>query len=161
MKGRLEAAYHEAGHALLAYLSDYHLMGPIDLKSAGHGGLYVGLSKAKCLQAGKKADPAIAREPEVARDFAVILVAGFVAEQIAAEKNPAVTPDAAFAVPDHENLARVLAAANLSRKTDRYEELARRKLTDHWDQVQSLANVLLRDGACPSETADEIFSNNA
>jgi hypothetical protein len=141
----------------MAHLSRYHVMGPIDLESGGEGGLYVGLSRSKCIAAGKDVSAATAKDADVARDFAVILVGGMVAEQVAAEFNAAIEPSRDGAALDHAFLMQALAAAGLSKKFDRYEEQARTRLRENWRKVEALAHVLLRDGACPTETAKEIF----
>jgi hypothetical protein len=152
-----EAAYHEAGHALLAHVSRFHIVGPIDLTSAGNGALFVGLSRSKCIAAGKAVSAATKRDPDVARDLAVILVGGLEAEQIAAESDPGLSPSAHAAVLDQALLSEALAGAQLSRKFDRYQGQAVASLRANWPKVEALVRVLLRDGACPSEAAEKIF----
>ncbi len=83
-----EAAYHEAGHAVLAERSKYHrFLGPIILSNYGSGAADISLSTGRLQSAGKITDKSAAKDKDVAKDFAVILVAGFVAEQLASEKD--------------------------------------------------------------------------
>jgi len=157
MTWKPETAYHEAGHALLAHLSCFHVVGPINLKSGGNGGLIVGLSRSKCLAAGKAVGEATKRDAEVARDLAVILVGGLAAEQIAADADRRLRPSAQAAALDHALLVESLAGARLSRKFDRYEAAARAILKEHWPNVEALARLLLRDGGCSIDAAEAIF----
>ena len=107
--------------------------------------------------AGKALSPSTAKDAEVARDLAVILVGGLAAEQVAAEFGAGLAPDRSGAELNHALLAQALAAARLSRSFDRDEQQARPMLRANWQKVETLAQVLLRDGACPSETAVQIF----
>jgi len=142
-----EAAYHEAGHAIMAYLSKYHLLaGPIELADYGAGEAYIGLIPSKLTSAGIEADEAAQRNPDVAKDLGRVLVAGLMAERIAAEHDPALTPNPTCAQPDYAMLVQQLAAAGLSRKYDRLETEARATLEAHWDKVEALAGWLLGRG---------------
>ena len=76
-----EAAFHEAGHAVTAHRSRFHaLVGPINLRQYGAGGIFVSLSKSKLQTAGKPTDASSQKDKEVAIDLAIILSAGLVAQ---------------------------------------------------------------------------------
>jgi hypothetical protein len=159
MVWKAEAAYHEAGHAVLAHMSDFHVIGgPINLARHGYGGVVVGLSGTKCLAARKPATPDVARDPEVARDFAVILTGGYAAELTAAAFDPTLIPDLACAQPDYESVVEVLAAAGLSRRFDRFQAQAMARLSEYWPQVERLAQYLRLAGQCSAAGAESIIS---
>jgi hypothetical protein len=137
---KLEAAYHEAGHVVLAHLSKFHgLGGSINLGTYGAGIAPVCLSRSKLVNCGKTPDRTSRLDKEVAKDLAVILCAGLVAEQMAAEIDPTLTADAECAMPDHEFMRQELTAAGLSRYFDRHEQIARELLIANWKLVNTVA----------------------
>ncbi len=139
-----EAAFHEAGHAVMAYLATYHgLVAGIDLKDYGAGEIYVGLLKSKCVSAGVPATAETAKRPEVAIDLGRVLVAGLVAELIAAERDESLSPNPICARPDHDLMRQQLMNAGLSKKFDRLEVVTRRTLEENWSAVDELAEFLL------------------
>lgn len=141
------SAYHEAAHALIAHRSQFHkLIGRIDLRLYGSGETFISLSKSKLEAVGKSATTNSQKDKDVVKDLAVILVAGFVAEQIAAESDNAINPNIDCAVPDHELLRSKLAAAGLSKHFNYYEEQARAKLKAEWHLVEKVANFLYKHG---------------
>lgn len=147
MTVKLEAAYHEAGHAVAAHHSRFHtIVGPINLLSYGAGEVYVGLNAGKCVAAGLPADARTALRPEVARDLGLILVAGLAAERIAAQRNDAIIPNERCADPDYQLLHQQLATAGLSKKTDNIEREAIALLTAHWVLVEELAEAMFSSG---------------
>ena len=138
-----EAAYHEAAHAVLANLSKYHaIIGNINLLNYGAGEIYISLSRSKCAAGGKPQDPSAQKDKEVARDFATVLCAGLVGEQIASERDSTLTPNPECAVPDHALVEQQLQIAGLSKKHDLYQSQAREVLEKHWDTVERLATYL-------------------
>jgi len=144
---KLEAAYHEAGHAVAAHYSRFHtIVGPINLQSYGAGEVFVGFNAPKCVAAGLPADARTALRPEVTRDLGVILVAGLAAERIAAKRNPALAPNERCANPDYDLLRQQLEAAGLSKKTDIVEGQAVAILTARWPLVEGLAEALFNAG---------------
>lgn len=129
----------------MAYLSSYHLQaGPIQLEAYGPGEAYVGLIPSKLEAAGLEASNKITTKPEVARDLGKILVAGFIAEQIASESDKSLTPNPACAKPDHELTVQQLTGAGLSRKYDKLESEARAELEANWVVVKELAEWLFQ-----------------
>lgn len=150
-----EAAYHEAAHAVLADLSKYHaIVGEINLLSYGAGELYISLSRSKCAAGGKPQDPSAQKDKEVGRDFAVILCAGLVGEQMAAERDVTLTPNPESAEPDHALAQQQLQIAGLSRKYDLYQAQARDLLGKHWNTVERLATYLFANrSASPHQVA--------
>jgi ATP-dependent Zn protease len=149
-----EAAYHEAGHAVAADKSRFHaLVGPINLANYGAGAIDISLSKSKLRAAGKRPVADSQRDQDVARDFAKILTAGLVAEQIASEKDKTLKPHPECAVPDHQLLKQNLNAAGLSKKFDRFEAESRRVLESNWNTVEKLARYLMEK---EHATVDEI-----
>lgn len=145
---KLEAAFHEAGHAVAAWYSRFHsVVGPIRLANYGAGEAYISLSKSKTQAVGITPSEALRTDPDVVKDLAVVLVAGLAAEKIAAELNPDLTPNEECAKPDYNLLHQMLGGARLSKKTDRYEGLARDLLTSRWVIVEGLATRLFNEGA--------------
>jgi hypothetical protein len=138
-----EAAYHEAAHAVVTYHSRFHaLVGPINLAKYGQGEIFISLSKSKLNAGGKPATPDARYDREVVNDFALILTAGYVAEQLAAESDETLKPNLGCAMPDHELLRQQLSAAGMSTKFDRAEADVREVLKSKWDSVERLANFL-------------------
>lgn len=124
-----EAAFHEARHAIAAWKSKYHsLVGTISLADYGAGDTLVSVSKHKLQVGGKSLSTTIVEDPDVAKDFAVVLSAGLVAEQVAASKGENITANPQCAVPDHDLMKQQLAAAGLSKKFDKHEIVARQLL---------------------------------
>jgi hypothetical protein len=131
------AAYHEAAHAIVAHHSRFHaLVGPINLASYGAGEIFISLSETKLKAAGKKTPPDAQKDTEVAQDLARVLTAGYIAEQIAAENDSKIIPNAECAKPDHDFLRQQLSAARLSLKFDRAEEGVREFLTSKWEVME-------------------------
>lgn len=138
-----EAAFHEAGHSVIAYSARFHFIaGGINLEDYGAGEVHVGLSKTKCVAEGLTPTPETARNADVAKDLGRILVAGLVAEQIAAERDATLTPNPSCSEPDHELLRQILGSAGLSRKFDQLEAQAREMLEANWPAVEALAAYL-------------------
>lgn len=150
-----EAAYHEAAHAVLANLSKYcAIVGDIILLSNGAGELYVSISKSKCSAGGKPNDLSALKDGEVGRDFVVVLCAGLVGEQIAAERDDSLVPSPERAEPDHALVEHHLKMAGLSKKYDLHQAQAREILEKHWDAVERVATYLFSNGsATPGQVA--------
>lgn len=144
----LEAAYHEAGHAVLARKSTYHeVVGEVSLGSYKSGVTAVSLSKRKLLRAGKPADSSACRDPDVAREIAAILCGGLVAEQIAKEKGRKLSPTLDPAASDHQFARDQLAGAGLDTELTPHQAQAGALLREHWDHVERLAVALLSTGS--------------
>ncbi|RBW56096.1 hypothetical protein DS906_13915 [Ruegeria sp. A3M17] len=159
MKIKLEAAYHEAGHIVAAKRSIFHdVVGGVDLEAYGAGGTHISLSKTKLRNAGKIQSPSSQHDKDVAKDLAVVLTAGFAAEQIAAQKNLALTPNRQCADPDYDFLDDVLQNAGLSRKTDRAELAAHTLLTQEWEKVERIAALAFEKGGLSSAQLDELIN---
>lgn len=138
-----EAAYHEAAHAVLAHKSNYHaIVGGISLVNYGGGYFDMSLSRSKCAARGKPQDASAQKDKEVAREFAILLCAGLVGEQIASELDRTLTPNPKCAEPDHALVQQQLEIAGLSRKYDLYQSQARDLLKQHWTTVERLATYL-------------------
>lgn len=143
MSVKKEAAYHEAGHAVIAYKSKYHsIVSGLDIKNYGSGEMFIGLSKAKLNAAGKKPDESSATDRDVVKDLALVLTAGYVAEQLAAEKDNTLLPNRDCARDDHSYLVNALQDAGLSKKFDLAEGDVRLLLTADWPLVEKLADAL-------------------
>jgi hypothetical protein len=154
-----EAAYHEAAHAILAHRSRFHaLVGPISLEKYGAGEAFVSLSKSKLRAQGKPETLDVQRDPEVVRDLALVLVAGYVAEQIAAESDNALRPNIACAIPDHDLLRKQLSSAGLSEDFDQFEAQARITLKTEWALVERVAQHLFKSGGAEPETILALLS---
>lgn len=153
-----EAAFHEAGHAIMAYFSDYHgLISGIDLKAYGAGDVYISLLKSKCAAAGLPQTPETAKRPEVAKDIGRILVAGLVAEKIAAERDKSLVPNPDCAVPDHNLLRQQLENAGLSKKFDLLESETCTVLKENWAIVEKLADFLFTNVTTNKDQVEAII----
>jgi hypothetical protein len=156
---KLEAAYHEAGHVVAAKRSKFHdVVGGINLEAYGSGQTDISLSKSKLQKAGKIPSSGSQRDKDVAQDFAVVMTAGFVAEEIAAEKNSKIVPNRQCADPDYSVLDGALVGAGLSRKTDRAEISARDLLLQDWDKVERIAALAFEKGGLTFTQLDELIS---
>jgi len=111
----------------------------------------VGLSRNKCLAAGKAPDASAAKDKEVAVDLAVILSAGLVAERIAQKHECTIRPNEECAIPDHELMRQQLATAGLSKKFDQHEVSAERLLESDWPLLSALAEFLFERVAVERE----------
>ena len=142
MTQTLEAAYHEAGHAVLAHLSDYHFVsGPVSVASFGGGLTDISPSKKRLKQAGK--DPAsYDSDPEVAQEMAGILAAGLAAKHIAAAFHYDLSPNPTLSKPDHQLIAKITAAAGITSDITPYQYEAAGVLCVYWKVVATLANEL-------------------
>lgn len=148
MTKKLEAAYHEAGHVVLAWLSAYHnVVAGIDLYAYGAGAAVVSVSKSKCRAVGKPEDESAGRDKDVAQTSVAILMGGYQAELIAAESNSAMKPNRSCADPDYVLAAQLLADAGLSKKTDRAAQAANAVLRDNWDMVEKIAKAAFAKGS--------------
>ena len=137
---KLEAAYHEAAHAIIANQSKfYEVNSGIDLGPHGRGGIDIRLSKEKLKKEGKSEEVASAHDPEVTKDLALVLTAGYAAEQIAQEKNGHLKPNLRSAKIDHDLLTETLVVAGLSRKFDFFETQVTELLKEKWASVEKIA----------------------
>jgi len=138
-----EAAFHEAGHAVVAFRSRFHnIAGPISLEQYGAGESLISLSKSKLRAEGLPVDETSVKLPEVVEDLAVILCAGLIAEQLASKFDASLKANPSAAIPDHDLVREQLSRAGLSKNLDRHEEAARDILSHEWALVDSLANYL-------------------
>ena len=145
MSIKREAAFHEAGHAIVAYRSRFHnVIAGINLERHGAGEIFISLSKKKLAAAGKSLELAALLDPEVAIDLAVILCAGLVAERIAEERDDSLKADSTCAVPDHRLMEQQLEAAGLPKKFDTHEDVAKALLISEWALVDALAERLFK-----------------
>jgi hypothetical protein len=158
----MEAAYHEAGHAIIASRSRFHrVVGAINLGRYGAGEIYISLSKGKCAAAGKAPDQ---RDPEVATDLAIVLSAGLVAERIAQAHDATIEPNPECAQPDHELLRQQLMGAGLPTEFGHHEDEAQRLLESQWELLDYLAQFLFRHRVVQPENIEvfiEQYDTNA
>lgn len=143
-----EAAYHEAGHAVAAYLSLFHGVGigAISLGAFGSGAADVRLSRKKVQAAGKAADATIERDPDVAVSLCTVLAAGFAAELVAASKGVDLEPNPSCSAPDRAWLVAQASAADIPADVAAYEMQAKVLLEREWPQVEKLARRLMQQG---------------
>ncbi|OVE86819.1 hypothetical protein B7W89_24720 [Agrobacterium tumefaciens] len=159
MTKKLEAAYHEAGHVTVAWVSPYHnVMAGIDLYSYGAGAAVVSVSKSKCKAVGKVEDETIKRDKDVAKASATIFMAGYQAELIAAETNSALRPNLTCADPDYKLTAQCLADAALSKKTDKAEQAANAILRSNWNVVEKIAQAVFEKGSLSVNELHELLN---
>jgi hypothetical protein len=155
---KLEAAYHEAGHAVVAQRSRFHaIVGPIDLREYGAGEIFISLSSRRLLAAGKKAHPSSQADKEVATDLSIILCAGLAAERLAAENDPSLSPNEECSKPDRELAEQQLAGAGIENAFSHYEPFARMVLLQNWACTQALAELLYEKTALDAEQIIEFI----
>jgi hypothetical protein len=149
---RKAAAFHEAGHVVAAIHSKYHsIVGSISIEDYGAGEAFVCVSKRKCLAAGKQASQT---DPDLVRDFAVILKAGLAAEMIAERTDTSVFSDPRASNADDALLEQQLRSAGIAPTPDVFLASARELLELHWEQVDALAKQL---DLGPVDAADILF----
>jgi hypothetical protein len=138
------AAFHEAGHCVLAHVSQFHGVapGPITLGSYGSGAAHVMLRKSALALAGMPVEESSTAHPDVASDLAVVLVAGLAAERIAQSKYSWLAADVQSADPDYRKARADLARAGVATNLAIFEELATQKLARHWQAVERIAETL-------------------
>jgi len=143
MTVKREAAFHEAGHAVVAHFSKFHaIVGRVNLGEYGAGTIHISLSKRKLSESGKNEGLASQKDKDVTADLAIVLSAGLVAERIAEEMEPGLSANPTCAEPDYQLMKQQLEGAGLSRKFDRHEKAAKKLLQDNWDLVRKLADHL-------------------
>jgi len=156
---KIEAAYHEAGHAILAYASRFHrLVGQINLANYGQGAPSISLSKGKLSKEGKPLTQDVELDQDVAKDFALILVGGLVAKQLAKTFNEGIAPNAKCAEPDYNSLRQRLSDAGLPDHSRCFEFEAQDLLKLPWDQIQKIVELLMDQGFADAEDVIELLS---
>ncbi len=155
---KMEAAFHEAGHAVAAYFSKFHkFLGPVTLAKYGQGEIYVSQCKSKFSVVGKNVGAASQRDKEVATDLAIVLCSGLVAECLAEEKNSNICPNPECAEPDRELMAKQLELAGLSKKFDRHQVSATALLEKNWVLVSELADFLFEKEVASGEDISSLI----
>jgi hypothetical protein len=149
---RKAAAYHEAGHVVAALHSNYHnIVHTISVEDYGAGETFISVSKEKCRAAGKKASQV---DPDIVKEFAVILKAGLAAEIIAGRIDTSVVGDATASKQDDELLTQQLRIVGIQSTPDLFLSEASKMLVRHWDEVDALAKRLV---VGPVEAVDILF----
>lgn len=144
----MEAAYHEAGHVVLAWLSPYHTVAAgIDLHNYGGGAAAISVSKSRCEAAGKPADERAAKDKDIAQTSTVIFMGGYQAELIAAEFNIALKPNRSCADLDYDEAAKLLADVGVGNMSDEAEQAANAVLRDNWNLVEKIAQAAFSKGS--------------
>ncbi|ELK8586320.1 TPA: hypothetical protein ACX3A9_004549 [Vibrio parahaemolyticus] len=144
----LEAAYHEASHAVLAEKSCFHrVVKAINISKHGTGECPVSLSKEKVEACGKEVHSGISSDVEVTEDLVVILCGGYVGEWYAQEQYDGITADINSASNDHERAELMLSNAHINHDLDHYREFAGQILSQDWDKVEKLARYLINHGS--------------
>jgi hypothetical protein len=164
MSIQLEAAFHEAGHAVITHRPKFHfIVGPINLQEYGQGEFFTALGKTQLKENGKDVDAATAySDADVAVDLVIILAGGLVAERLAAEQDPVPKPNSGCARPDNEFIHELLKGARLPRKTEKYRAAAKAILTAEWQLVVDLAQYLVeRESVDPQAIADFIDGHSS
>jgi hypothetical protein len=156
---KLAAAFHHAGHAVAAHLSKYHIVAtPLRLDVYGTGEVVAALSRRKLAAAEKIASAAARADPDVAGSIAVILCAGLASEEIAAQMAVPLTPDPRRSVGDFEVADAELAHAGIAGGPQAYKDAATTLLTQHWRDVEKVAEHLLSTGKLAPETIAQLIS---
>ena len=151
----LAASFHHAGHAVTAHLSRFHsLAAALRTDVWGTGEVVAALSRRK-LAAGAKPPTIESRaDPEVASSIATILCAGWVCEQLAAERGVAIRPDPTRSSGDFEAARAELQLAGIDLAIEPFQAAAAALLAEHWHRVQVVAERLAQLGELsPEEVA--------
>ncbi|EKJ94770.1 hypothetical protein C241_15758 [Bradyrhizobium lupini HPC(L)] len=159
MSVKLEAAYHEAGHIVLAWFSKYHtIAGGIDLTKGSGQIPEIAVSKSK-MSAAKKlpSKDSASNDYDVVREGAVIFAAGYQAELIAASINPSLVPDRGSADLDYQIVDAILAKAGLQWDTRVAEAAAEDLLRRHWVWVEKIAQQAFEHRRLSVEGLIDIF----
>jgi ATP-dependent Zn protease len=153
-----EAAFHEAGHAVVAFQSRFHaIVKSINLENYGAGEIFVSLSKSKLQKEGLPADPSSQTSKDVAADLAIVLSAGLVAERPASLRDAKLTANARCAIPDYDLARQQLHNAGLSEELTQYEEVAKQVLSSRWEMVEKLASILFYEVTLDTEIIYQIL----
>ena len=145
------AAYHEAGHVVLAVASKYYSLKCgahefVAIGAYGSGDVAIRLNSEKCRRNQKEP---IDTDPDIAREAAVIMVGGYVAEQIlfeAKERDMQFTPSEECSRPDLNMARDALGEAGIvDINWEEYKGIARLQLDRYWENVRSLAERLLSE----------------
>lgn len=148
MPNQIEAAFHEAAHAVVAHTSAYFtLVGSVSIQNAGTGFTDIGLSRRKLTAASKPIDASVETDPLVASELAVILLAGLEGEVIAEELNPSLRADVDRSEPDVTLAVEKLEAASVTVNLEEFQREARRRLEANWPKVDALAHQLVSRGS--------------
>ena len=139
------AAIHEAAHVVVAYLSKYHfLVKFINLTSDTNGETFVSLSNKKLINAGKKLNDSVLKEPELIEDAAIIFYAGFEAETLYCNNN-AVEIDISFSRNDYNNINSLIKNSNSPLKTSKEKLISNTRIIieDNWFAIEKIAEAIL------------------
>jgi hypothetical protein len=151
MPSHIEAAFHEAAHAVVAHTSAYFtLAGTVSIQNAGTGFADIGPSRRKLTAAAKPIDASIDADPQIASELAIILLAGIEGEIIAEEQNTTLRADVDRSEPDICFAVEKLEAAKVATDLDVLRGEARERLEANWSKVERLAQQLIAQGALPA-----------
>lgn len=145
------AGYHEAGHVVLAVVSNYYSLKCgrreyVALSAYGAGDVAIHLNPQKCKRHGKEP---LETDVDIAKEAAVIMVGGYAAEQVLFKvkgEDPQFTPSETCSRPDWSLATDALKKAGIY-EVDReeYTAIAAQQLTHYWANVTSLAERLLAE----------------
>ncbi|MCA1868492.1 hypothetical protein HW571_22715 [Agrobacterium genomosp. 3] len=159
MSVKLETAYHEAGHIVLAWFSKYHtIAGGIDLTKGSGQIPEIAVSKSK-MSAAKKlpSKDTASNDNDVVREAAVIFTAGYQAELLAASINRSLAPDRGSADLDYQIVDAVLTNAGLQWDMRLAEAAADDLLRRHWVWVEKIAQRAFERRRLTVEDLIDIF----
>lgn len=151
-------AHHEAGHAVLAFLSQYHLPYRVRILSFIEGHTDLILSREKLTKSGKS--PArVGKDRSVAFENAMIHYAGRYAETRFAKQEKATTPvisaDRTGWRQDEKQAKAALSQAKCFPFTGAFARCAaRRRVNNFWPTICQLANALIHSSAFELLAAD-------
>jgi hypothetical protein len=133
------AAFHEAGHAVLAVASRFHnVVLPISIQDA-YGETFVSMSKTKVQASGRSPDVRAAQaDPEIATDAAIVFLAGLASERRHCQDKA----DASLSRNDYTLAERVLGMANVRTPFAELEVEAAKRVDQLWPVIVEFAEEL-------------------
>jgi len=159
----IEAAYHEAAHAVLTARSKLHtLSGVVNIGGYGLGTGFsdAGPSRKKCAANGISESSA-PNNAVVVREFVRILCAGYAAECEGKDRGLVLIPDINRSVPDFLEAQRQLRHLGLSEKLNGFHQEALDLVKHYWDDIQMVAAALESRQEIPASEVLEMLHIDA
>ena len=164
----LGTAYHEAGHAVVARMLGYKLLGisiDSDLEGKlGHSGSDVLPESLKQSKNWRK-DVVTPEEWTAASDDIVIYLAGATAEELLHGREAVVDPDEPRSSDETQVIGRLvrMCGANYEAQNELLaDSLARARVLvkDHWEKIEAVAEALLEQTTLSGPETEELINGS-